>query len=117
MKSTVPERVARRSSHLNDSTPAALAEASPAVHWPATPRHPAGDLSSGMSDPTDHDAERWMDLEVKLAFQDRLIRDLDALVREFGARLDSAERELKELKRAVPAPLPLGTANERPPHY
>ena len=29
-------------------------------------------------------AERLEDLEVKLAFQDKLIRDLDALVRAFG---------------------------------
>jgi len=70
-----------------------------------------------MAEPADRDDERWMDIDVKLAFQERLIRELDALVREFGARLDAAERELKELKQAVPAPLPLGAANERPPHY
>lgn len=72
-----------------------------------------------MSDRTDpeDDAERWLDLDVKLAFQERLIHELDALVREFGARLDAAERELKQLKQAVPPPLPLGAANEPPPHY
>ncbi|MDB4953665.1 MAG: SlyX [Myxococcales bacterium] len=61
--------------------------------------------------------ERFMDLEVKLAFQDRLIRDLDALVRTFGTRLDTVERELRELKQAMPAPLPMGPQNEPPPHY
>jgi len=49
---------------------------------------------------------------VKLAYQERLIHQLDTLVREFGARLDKAERELAELKQAVPPPLPLGAANE-----
>lgn len=73
------------------------------------------------ADPTETEAEtldeRFMNLEVKLAFQDRLIRDLDALVRTFGTRLDTTERELRELKQSVPAPLPLGPQNEPPPHY
>lgn len=62
--------------------------------------------------------ERVEDLEVRLAFQDRLIRELDALVRTFGDRLDDVQRELKELKQAVRSPeQPLGPANEPPPHY
>jgi uncharacterized coiled-coil protein SlyX len=66
----------------------------------------------------DHDdAERWLDLDVKLAFQERLIRELDALVREFATRLDKAERELAEIKQAMPSPLPLGSISEPPPHY
>ena len=63
------------------------------------------------------DAERWLDLDVKLAFQERLIRELDALVREFATRLDKAERELAEIKQAMPRPLPLGAIHEPPPHY
>ncbi|HET7503898.1 MAG TPA: SlyX family protein [Kofleriaceae bacterium] len=70
-----------------------------------------------MFDSTDPDAERWLDLDVKLAYQERLIHELDALVREFGKRLDQAERELEQLKQAVPRPLPLGAPNEPPPHY
>lgn len=68
-----------------------------------------------MADETD--AERWLDLDVKLAYQERLIQQLDQLVREFGARLDQAERELRQLKAAMPPPLPIGAANEPPPHY
>ena len=65
--------------------------------------------------PTD---ERFEDLEVKLAFQDKLIRELDALVREFGNRLDTTERELKQLKESIRSPeRPTGPANEPPPHY
>ncbi len=63
------------------------------------------------------DDERWLDIDVKLAYQERLIHQLDALVRDFGDRLDKAERELKELKQAVPPPVTLGAANEKPPHY
>ena len=64
------------------------------------------------------DSERIEDLEVKLAFQDKLIRELDALVRTFGDRLDKTERELKQLRDAVRSPeTALGPANEPPPHY
>jgi hypothetical protein len=70
-----------------------------------------------MADPRDPDAERWLDLDVKLAYQERLIHDLDALVREFADRLAHTERELAQIKQAPPAPVPLGPANERPPHY
>ncbi|MEJ7597957.1 MAG: hypothetical protein WKG01_08630 [Kofleriaceae bacterium] len=58
------------------------------------------------------DAEQLVDLEVKLAYQDRLIRELDQLVRTFAARLEVVERELGDLKRTSPSP-----AYERPPHY
>ena len=63
-------------------------------------------------------AETVIDLEVRIAYQDRLIRELDALVRTFGTRLDAAERELRELRQALRSPeLPSGPANESPPHY
>jgi uncharacterized coiled-coil protein SlyX len=62
--------------------------------------------------------ERLEDLEIKLAFQDKLIADLDALVRKFGDRLDLLQRELDQLKKSVASPdLPVGPPNERPPHY
>jgi SlyX protein len=63
-------------------------------------------------------AEKVEDLEVKLAFQDKLIRELDALVRTFGDQLDDVKRELKELKQSIRSPeTPVGPANEPPPHY
>lgn len=67
---------------------------------------------------SDSVTEHLQDLEVKLAFQDKLIGELDALVRTFGDRLDAAEREIKALKEALRSPEPpIGPANERPPHY
>jgi uncharacterized coiled-coil protein SlyX len=64
------------------------------------------------------DAERLTDLEIKVAYQDKLIADLEALVRSFGVRLEEMSRELKQLKEAVRSPeAPLGPANEPPPHY
>jgi len=62
--------------------------------------------------------ERFIDLEVKLAFQDRLIRELDGLVRQLATRLDQTDRELAQLKQSVLSPdKPVGAANEPPPHY
>lgn len=63
-------------------------------------------------------SERMLDLEVKLAFQDRRVRELDALVRELADRLVAAERELRQLRDALRSPEPtLGPSNEPPPHY
>ena len=63
-------------------------------------------------------AERVEDLEVKLAFQDKLLHELDALVRSYVDRLDAAEREIKKLEQALRSPEPgHGPANEPPPHY
>ena len=68
-----------------------------------------------MSDP----AEQILDLEIKLAFQERLIRELDAHVRELGDRVIKTERELEQLKQAVRTggEVPVGGQNEKPPHY
>jgi SlyX protein len=64
------------------------------------------------------DAERFTELEIKVAFQDKVIADLEALVRSFGVRVDELARELKQLKDAVRSPeVPMGPANEPPPHY
>ena len=54
-----------------------------------------------------------IDLEIKLAYQDKLIRELDAYVRQLGSRLDEALRDIKQLKAALEPP----KTNEPPPHY
>jgi len=70
-----------------------------------------------MADPAEL-AEHIIDIEVKLAYQERLIRDLDAYVRELGTKLDTAARELETLKQTLRSgEIPLGGANEKPPHY
>jgi uncharacterized coiled-coil protein SlyX len=62
--------------------------------------------------------ERLDDLEIKLAFQDKLIAELSDLVKELGARLDETVRDLKQLKEAIRSPeAPPAPGNERPPHY
>ena len=67
---------------------------------------------------TEESYERLQDLEIKVAFQDKLIRELDALVRTFGDKLDKTNRELEALKQSIRSPeTPMGPANEPPPHY
>ncbi|HEX4451790.1 MAG TPA: SlyX family protein [Kofleriaceae bacterium] len=64
------------------------------------------------------DDDRLTDLEIKLAYQDQLIRELDALVRSFGDKLDLARRELETLKQSLRSPeTPIGPASDKPPHY
>jgi uncharacterized coiled-coil protein SlyX len=66
----------------------------------------------------EHLADAVVDLEVRIAYQDRVIADLDSLVRGFATRLDTAERELRQLREALRSPeLPGGPPNEPPPHY
>jgi len=64
-------------------------------------------------------AEQILDLEIKLAYQERLIRELDAHVRELGDRLVATERELVTIKQAIRTggEVPVGAQNEKPPHY
>jgi uncharacterized coiled-coil protein SlyX len=59
------------------------------------------------------DGPDLVDLEIKLAYQERRLGELDALVRALADRVVAAERELVAIKRAI-APEAL---NEPPPHY
>lgn len=62
--------------------------------------------------------ERIVDLEVRLAFQDKVITDLDSVVREFSMRVEKLERELSELKQTMlDGVSEVGPADDAPPHY
>ncbi len=66
----------------------------------------------------DTDRDRITELEIKLVYQDQVIRELDTLVRTFGAKLDETQRELKALREGVKSPeTTMGPANDPPPHY
>ena len=60
-------------------------------------------------------AETVLDLEVRLAYQDRTIAALDEVVRTLFARVEKLEKDLEQLRKTDA--LPVGPANEPPPHY
>lgn len=62
--------------------------------------------------------ERIIELEVRVAYQDKLIEELDDVVRAFTRKVEELERELKELKETVEAGAPeVGPSDDPPPHY
>ena len=60
-------------------------------------------------------SETVTDLEVRLAYQDRVIAELDDVVRTLFARLEKVEKELREVREGA-TPM-IGSAAEPPPHY
>lgn len=64
--------------------------------------------------------QRIDDLEVRYAFQEDTVRQLDDVVRQLGDEVRALRREVQEL-RAQLAEAPQGQANkledEKPPHY
>ena len=60
--------------------------------------------------------KRIVDLEVRGAYQDKLIADLDEVLREFSTRLESLESLLKDLKESA-NDAPIGPPDDPPPHY
>lgn len=63
-------------------------------------------------------AEALLELEVRLAYQDRTVAALDEVIRTLFARVERLEGELVELRAgAASAALAVGPANDPPPHY
>lgn len=60
--------------------------------------------------------KRIVDLEIRTAYQDRLIAELDEVVGEFSRRVETLEKLVQDLKSSLDAP-PIGPPDERPPHY
>lgn len=62
--------------------------------------------------------EQIVDLEVRIAFQDRTLTALDEVVRQLFARVEQVEKELGDIRAAAASAAPvIGPANEPPPHY
>ena len=62
--------------------------------------------------------DRIVELEVRVAYQDKLIGDLDEVIRTFAQRVEVLERELAELKHSLKeGASEIGPADDKPPHY
>lgn len=62
--------------------------------------------------------DRIVELEVRAAYQDKTISDLDEVIRAFAERVILLERELQLLKETMKTGVPdVGPQDERPPHY
>lgn len=68
------------------------------------------------------DTDRITDLEVRMAFLEKTLGDLDGVVREVADQLDSTKMALRELREQVNRgddgqARPHSLVDERPPHY
>lgn len=62
--------------------------------------------------------ERIMELEVKVAFQEHQIGELNDVIMELAFKLEELRRDLSSVMQTVAAQQELGDQkNERPPHY
>jgi SlyX protein len=61
--------------------------------------------------------DRIIELEMRIAHQDRTIADLDEVVREFADRVAGLEQEVKELRAASRDSAGIGSDDGPPPHY
>jgi SlyX protein len=62
--------------------------------------------------------DRIVELEIKIAFQDKTLRELDEVVTAYAARLDALTRELEALRQGVDGSAEAAEiVDERPPHY
>lgn len=61
--------------------------------------------------------DRIIQLEERLAYQARLLDQLDSVVLELGRRLLELEDRVRELEQAGPESADLGPHDVPPPHY
>ncbi|MEZ4402472.1 MAG: SlyX family protein [Kofleriaceae bacterium] len=57
------------------------------------------------------------DLEIRVAYQDRTLVELDEVVRTLHRRVEQLEAALVELRQSVADAPAVGPGNEPPPHY
>jgi uncharacterized coiled-coil protein SlyX len=60
--------------------------------------------------------DRLMDLEIKVAFLEKHVADLDGVIREMAQHIEILRRELAEVRDRSDG-TPEKPGDERPPHY
>lgn len=61
---------------------------------------------------------RLTEVEIRIEYQERLIETLNQVILDLRGEIASLRRDFEKLSyQALDSQLPLGPANERPPHY
>lgn len=64
------------------------------------------------------DEERIIELETRVAYQDKLLNDLDEVVQQFAKRVEQAEQKIRRLEAAqMEGQDVIEPHNTPPPHY
>lgn len=63
------------------------------------------------------DEERFVNLETKIAYQEKLISDLNEVLLQRGSELDKLLRRVDSLEKLVREGPPEAPDDEPPPHY
>lgn len=62
--------------------------------------------------------DRIIELETRVAYQAKLLEDLDGVILSFGKLLDAMEKRVRRLEDQQQEPLdPMEPHNTPPPHY
>lgn len=61
--------------------------------------------------------ERFMNIEMKIAYQEKLIADLNEVLLKRGREIDQLTRRLASLENLAREDSPENPGHERPPHY
>jgi SlyX protein len=61
--------------------------------------------------------DRIIELEIRIAHQDKVIAALDEVVAAFAARVEKLELQLAAVRKAGEGLDPVGPPDEPPPHY
>ena len=67
---------------------------------------------------TEAQRERLTELEIRIAYQDRQVRELREVIDSFAGRLAGLEHDLLALRATTESPpSTTGAGNDPPPHY
>lgn len=61
--------------------------------------------------------ERFVSIETKIAYQEKLILELNEVLLERGREIDKLTRRLDSLEKLAREGTPENPGHERPPHY
>lgn len=65
-----------------------------------------------------HTEHRLTEIEIRIEYQERLIETLNQVILEMRDEMQLMRRDIQKMKHQLDdTQMPLGPANEKPPHY